>query len=1040
MRSEWFLKSGDQIKGPIPIEKIAGAIAAGKMPGADIVVSRSSDGPWQPIHSVPEFAELMAHVDVFVDGDAAPQQLSGAEATPDPATIRGVLEKNESLGDQPTHVTTGPDSDPMSLGDQITLDGGHASEFDDLDDDFEDGMEVVDLSSRYEIEGVIGQGGMGKVLRARDRRLDRPVAIKRVLGGMADNKKVLDRFLIEAQSVAKLNHFSIVRIYDYGRGEDGPFIIMELVDGRSLQQLLNQGPLDLGRAIDMICQLCDGLSVAHHAGIVHRDIKPANILLTQNGDAKLTDFGLARQSKANFGHTTAGSVLGTLDFMSPEQRRDAARTDARSDLWSLAATLYQMVTGRSPKVIRLDLVEEALRAVLGKGLEENPQDRFQGALEFRDALRLLVTEDNTATSSATDDFAKGQCPNCAVINDTDRKFCESCGGKLREPCLNCEREIAIWDRFCPECGIKLDDFVETKLAELDQERQQIESLRREYDFEQALERTTAVMALTHSSFEKHRLWAEALLQVLKTEYAVQRSRRDSLVAEAQSALQEHRYDDVSKLLDGGPVPLQCDEVSSLLTEASSRNQELRDLLQEIRKRIANRSVDGLWELTERCLELSPEHTSVSSLHKKLQARKQKREEQTTALLDRAEQEYTACKDKAVLGLLAKWPQGITQPQRVTELLELSRTRDEWATELGIGIQQAVAAKNWDGLQPRVDEYLTLRPHDEAIAALKPTLRKHENRSRSKLRKWNWRKRKVWTWAATAGGFFVLLSLLNAFGPAYFMRSGFDVAREMPASASFPLTPIQTQRHQAEWADYVKIEIRVTNSVGMKLTLIPPGEFMMGSPESELHRDDDELQHRVQISRPYYLGTFEVTQAQYQQVTGSNPSDFRGSLQPVQFVSWIEAADFCRKLSELPQEQAEGNVYRLPTEAEWEYACRAGTDTVYNFGSDSSQIDEHASYYDNSSSPWAIGQKKPNAWGLYDMHGNVWEWCQDWYSTTYYANSSVHDPQGPTNGTGRVYRGGAWNFGQWYCRSAFRYWNQPDFQARSLGFRVVRIAH
>ena len=169
---------------------------------------------------------------------------------------------------------------------------------------------------------------------------------------------------------------------------------------------------------------------------------------------------------------------------------------------------------------------------------------------------------------------------------------------------------------------------------------------------------------------------------------------------------------------------------------------------------------------------------------------------------------------------------------------------------------------------------------------------------------------------------------------------------------------------------------ITNSIGMKLVLIPAGEFLMGSPESDSDAPDEEKpQHKVRISKPFYLGVTEVTQEQYERVMGENPSRFKGDPQrPVEKVSWEDAVAFCRKLSE-----KEGRTYRLPTEAEWEYACRAGSQTKWSFGDDDSALKEYAWYLDNAdSTTHPVAQKKPNAWGLYDMHGNVWEWCQDWY--------------------------------------------------------------
>ena len=186
-----------------------------------------------------------------------------------------------------------------------------------------------------------------------------------------------------------------------------------------------------------------------------------------------------------------------------------------------------------------------------------------------------------------------------------------------------------------------------------------------------------------------------------------------------------------------------------------------------------------------------------------------------------------------------------------------------------------------------------------------------------------------------------------------------------------------------------------------------------------------------------MGVHEVTQAQYEQVMGVNPSEYKGANNPVEMVSWEDAVEFCRRLSELPAEKAAGNVYRLPTEAEWEYACRAGTTTKFSFGDDESDFGEYGWYRENSGrTTHPVGSKLPNAWGLYDMHGNVWEWCQDWYGD--YPSGSVTDPSGATSSSFRVLRGGGWDYSADGCRSAFRGRDLPSCRDYGrLGFRVVR---
>jgi len=227
-------------------------------------------------------------------------------------------------------------------------------------------------------------------------------------------------------------------------------------------------------------------------------------------------------------------------------------------------------------------------------------------------------------------------------------------------------------------------------------------------------------------------------------------------------------------------------------------------------------------------------------------------------------------------------------------------------------------------------------------------------------------------------------------------------------------------------------MEVTNSIGMKLRLIPAGEFMMGSPGDGF----GETQHRVSITKPFYLGVTEVTQEQYQKVMGKNPSKFKGPQNPVENVSWRDAVEFCGKLSAMPAEKAAGHVYRLPTEAEWEYACRAGTTTAYSFGDDASRLGDYGWFDGNSdTSTHPVGEKKPNDWGLYDMHGGVYELCQDRYGP--YPSGSATNPTGATSGSYRVRRGGGWSYYARICRSASRSKNTPGYRFSDLGFRVLR---
>jgi sulfatase modifying factor 1 len=271
------------------------------------------------------------------------------------------------------------------------------------------------------------------------------------------------------------------------------------------------------------------------------------------------------------------------------------------------------------------------------------------------------------------------------------------------------------------------------------------------------------------------------------------------------------------------------------------------------------------------------------------------------------------------------------------------------------------------------------------------------------------------------------------------------------------------------------------STDLWMVQIPAGTFMMGSRGALLRRRDvdDDRHHSVTLTKAFWLGQTPVTQAQWQAVMGTNPSRFEsqstgdvdGWSRPVERVTWYDAIEFCNRLTAMANqadarlgltpcyriskiERAEGgaqsgsirsaeveliagaNGYRLPTEAEWEYAYRAGTTTAYSFGDDESMLAKHAWFDENSGeSTHPVATKRSNAWGLFDMHGNVDEWCWDWYGE--YPSGAVTDPQGPRSGSGRVLRGGSWLGFSQYCRAAYRSADDPDFRYDDLGFRVAR---
>jgi formylglycine-generating enzyme required for sulfatase activity len=267
-------------------------------------------------------------------------------------------------------------------------------------------------------------------------------------------------------------------------------------------------------------------------------------------------------------------------------------------------------------------------------------------------------------------------------------------------------------------------------------------------------------------------------------------------------------------------------------------------------------------------------------------------------------------------------------------------------------------------------------------------------------------------------------------------------------AAGPAEPSTQPATQPSTQPAKTLTLDLGNKVTLKLVLIPAGKFLMGSPETEKDHAKDEVQHEVTITKPFYLGVYEVTQEQYEAVIGENRSEFKGPRNPVERVSWDDAIQFCNKLSAKTLK-----TVRLATEAQWESACRAGSGTRFSFGDKDADLylygnyadrcctspasrndQEHSDGYDGTA---PVGSYKPNAWGLYDMHGNLWEWCADWFADSY-ANADKTDPTGPASGTERVLRGGCWNAIPMACCSGGRTGYDPARRLKTFGFRVVVV--
>lgn len=309
------------------------------------------------------------------------------------------------------------------------------------------------FAERFDLLEELGSGGMGRVLKAFDRKLQRAVAVKRIKGPLATDPDLLRRFLREAQFAARLNHPNVVTVHDILTDDEGPYLVLEFIDGESLAQRLHRGgAIPWREAIELLLPICDAVTAAHAQGIIHRDIKPANILLPRKGPPKLADFGIARSLEGS-DLTASGAVLGTLDYMAPEQMDVTKSVDERTDVYGLAATLYHLVTGEPPRPISLDAISIELRSIVIQGLQRYPEKRQNDVLSFRNEVyqvmkpivrrnaTLLTTEsENTVLEESIDrngqQFREGLLQAILVIRDikTDSNLfnygCKTLGGVL----------------------------------------------------------------------------------------------------------------------------------------------------------------------------------------------------------------------------------------------------------------------------------------------------------------------------------------------------------------------------------------------------------------------------------------------------------------------------------------------------------------------------------------------------------------------------------------------------------------------------------
>ena len=693
------------------------------------------------------------------------------------------------------------------------------------------------LAGKYEVLEIIGKGGMATVYKAKNKSLNKVVALKVIHPNLVHDEEFIKRFYREAQLGATLSHPNIVQIYDVSSIGGVHYLAMEYLEGEDMQSIIREkGNLTSQQTVKIISSIALALDYAHKKDIIHRDVKSSNILITNEGRAVLTDFGIAHAATGTV-LTQAGTVIGTPEYMSPEQAQGKG-VDNRSDIWSLGIVMYECLSGKvpfkgdNPLTTIHQLVNNEypdigklksgiptwLTSIVYACLEKDPKERIQSGKELAEALKNKTTYE-ISSYKKTEPTSKQQTT------------------KLKEEELK-----------QPPVGKK--------------------------------KQKSRVLLLS--------IIGIAIVVLISLYIYLSGNRKEDQLAQQET----QPIEQVSEL----PEPA-VEEYIFVPSVTGKTLEEAKALLKDAGFKII-----------------------VSDVEESEQAKDGKVLRQEPIASTRCRASETEI--KLVVGKYIASP-AIQQPVTSNQRRE---TRDE----------QPVT---------RVEQPVT--------------------------------------------------------------------RIEQPTTPSIPPA----------------IQQLLDNMV-----YVSDGTFTMGctSEQGSDCDDDEQPTHQVTVSS-FYMGKYEVTQAQWHAVMGSNPSRFSGCDNcPVENVSWNDVQDFIRKLNIIT-----GKNFRLPTEAEWEFAARGGNSSRGYKYSGSNTIGSVGWYKDNSGSKThAVGNLSPNELGLYDMSGNVYEWCNDWYGD--YSSSSLTNPGGPSSGSDRVGRGGSWFSGAGNCRVSNRSGNYPGYRIILLGFRLVSL--
>ncbi len=921
------------------------------------------------------------------------------------------------------------------------------------------GVGVVD---RYELIEKLGQGGFGAVYGARDTEAGILVALKALPAEVSCDESEMKAIRKNFALVSRLHHPHIASVLHLHRVENpdprasskmgvknGDYlVVMEYAPGATLSAFRSAMPdekMTLFQALEYARPIATALDYAHAEKVLHRDIKPQNIIVSREDGlrVKVLDFGLAAEIRSSMSRKSKDpqdSKSGTPNYMAPEQWR-GKRQDGRADQYALAATIYELLSGEvafksafdtgnhhimrdvvvTETVEPLEELSKKQNAVLLRALSKEPEARFGSCGEFISAFAgKRVLPQKSAKG------AKGMVVGLLVAGLL------GAGVYLSYQSYSSHR---------------------TTTAQTTQETSQLlaaaQAALRSGDLDAATEQAQAVLRLNPNNsaatellleIEKRAGERKARTVKIDTEMAVEKIQReitdrgqgfgeklDSLKRElliAQDAYASRSWGQAFtafKSVDGACAALRAREVSRKAAKAQRGEMEKKRRGAEAKS--AGSLAKPEWEkgvgvalVASQSFEKG-NFKEASKGWKNAEKMFQGSEEMAIAisLYRKAKQEWE--------GRISNIEQGISNSE------VRKHAPEEWASaERSARLGEASESEPVLGKQHYVSALASYKKAvEKTIPFLVPQMK----------------------WIATLDGKEVAATLKIG-NQTFTLPTTIKLKKDQSYSSSVSYSGCKTVSTTltADWNGLkekrVALEKWTGPEVGRKWTAqlgsgvemefmpIAAGSFQMGSNSGD---SDEKPVHTVRLSKPFWMSSKEVTQRQYKQVMGKNPSHFQGLENPVEKVSWNDAVSFCKKLTEIERKAGrlpDGFEYTLPTEAQWEYACRSGTTGKY-----AGDLDSMAWYSENSGSKThPVGTKQANPWGLYDMHGNVWEWCLDDWHGSYDGAPPNGSRWGDGSGSYRVYRGGSWSYSSSYCRSADRGRYSPGSAGSRLGFRPL----